>query len=142
MIRDNFIALLDMLQYEGRIVESGVHRAVPQGEKSFINDLLKVVSLALSNTDGTATLKKRYFMNSGRIYQALLYRNLGELYLETDRISDAALTFLAYSADYPESPAAPEFHLTAINIYAEAGFNKQISWQTYLPSILLDKGYS
>ena len=118
----SYIALLDKKAEQGKLEDNGLPADLPRAEKELLDDTLRVVSLSFSYQEGAASIG-RYFATAGRrSYEPLLYRNLGELYLSKDRITDAAEVFLAYVASNPESPLAPEFHTAAIDAYTKGNF--------------------
>lgn len=118
----SYIVLLDRKSEQGLINDNSLPDDLPRAEKELLDDTLRVVSLSFSYQEG-ATSISRYFAKAGRrSYEPLLYRNLGELYLSKDRITDAADVFLAYVASNPESPLAPEFHTAAIDAYTKGNF--------------------
>ncbi len=118
----SYIVLLDRKSEQGKLLDNGVPDDLPRAEKELLDDTLRVVSLSFSYQDGAASIPQ-YFARAGRrSYEPLLYRNLGELYLSKDRITDAADVFLAFVASNPESPLAPEFHTAAIDAYTKGNF--------------------
>jgi TolA-binding protein len=118
----SYIFLLDKKLEQGKLEENGIPDELPRAEKELLDDTLRVVSLSFSYQEDAKSLP-RYFAKLGRRpYEPLLYRNLGELYLGKDRITDAADVFLAYVASNPESPLAPGFHTAAIDAYTKGNF--------------------
>ena len=119
---NSYIVLLDKKLEHGKLQENGIPDELPRAEKELLDDTLRVVSLSFSYQEGAKSIP-RYFAKSGhRAYEPLLYRNLGKLYLDKDRITDAADVFLAYVASNPESPLAPSFHTAAIDAYTKGNF--------------------
>ncbi len=119
---NSYIVLLDKKVEQGKLQPNGLSHNLPRAEKELLDDTLRVVSLSFSYQQGGKSIQD-YFSHAGqRPYEALLYRNLGELYLDKERITDAADVFLTYVASYPESPLAPEFHTAAIDAYTKGNF--------------------
>lgn len=119
---DSYIVLLDKKLEQGKLKANGIPDDLPRAEKELLDDTLRVVSLSFSYQHGAKSIP-RYFARAGhRPYEPMLYRNLGELYLSKDRITDAADVFLAYVASNPESPLAPSFHTAAIDAYTKGNF--------------------
>jgi TolA-binding protein len=119
---NSYIVLLDKKTEAGKLQKNGLSNDLPRAEKELLEDTLRVVSLSFSYQQGAQSISD-YFSKAGqRYYEPLLYRNLGELYLGKDRITDAADVFLAYVASYPETPLAPEFHTAAIDAYKKGNF--------------------
>ena len=68
---------------------------------------------------------------AGRVnphYSYVIYRNLGDLYLEKERYQDAAETYEAFVAQDPYHPKAPLLQVEVIEAYKQGGF----------PSLVLD----
>ena len=121
---ENCIALLDKKQAQGHLVESSISTSTLKSDKDFINDVLRVASLALSYTEGTKTIQRILAGGPGRKYEPLLYRRLGEHYIKTDRIVDAANVYLDYARLHPDTLMAAEFHALAIESYASGDFTE------------------
>ena len=118
----SYIVLLDKKSEQGKLLDNSLPDDLPRAEKELLDDTLRVVSLSFSYQEGAASIPQ-YFAKAGRrSYEPLLYRNLGELYLGKDRITDAADVFLAFVASNSESPLAPEFHTAAIDAYTKGNF--------------------
>ena len=119
---DSFIALLDRRQKQGDILPDALSPDLSRADRELLDDTLRVISLSFSNQQGSASIKQ-YFARAGkRSYEPLLYRQLGELYLAKDRITDAADVYLAYVSSNPMSPLAPKFHTAAIDAYTKGNF--------------------
>lgn len=119
---ESCIALLDRKQDQGKLGGEAVSTALAKTEKAFIDDVLRIVSLSLSYTNGTKTIQQVLAGKENRQYEPLLYRQLGELYLKTERIVDAANVFLDYAKVHPHTLLAAEFHALAIKSYASGNF--------------------
>ncbi len=123
---EDFFSLLDIKQKQGHIHASGISEDITKSELDFISDTLRVVSFALSYKDGTKTIRLLFANRPDRLYQPLLYKNLGELYIKKDRIGDGADVFLSFTSQYPNSPLAPDFHTLAIEAYKTGGFPDKV----------------
>ncbi len=119
---NSYIALLDKKIEQGKLQQNGLPGDLPRAEKELLDDTLRVISLSFSYRQGARSIRDYFSKTGQRVYEPLLYRNLGELYLKKDRITDAADVFLAYVASYPESPLAPGFHTAAIDAYKKGSF--------------------
>jgi len=119
----NYLNLLDRKQAEGKLTVNGLANNISRAEQDFLNDTFRVISLALSYKNGSSTIALLFNTNSHRIYEALLYRQLAELYISKDRALDAANVYLDYSKAHPLNPLAAEFHTLAINAYAQGNFH-------------------
>jgi len=116
---ENCIALLDRKQAQGKLGDTSVTSDLVRTEKVFIDDVLRIISLSLSYTGGTKTIQQILAGKEAKQYEPLIYRQLGELYVKTERTVDAANVFLDYSRQHPHTLMAAEFHMLAINSYAK-----------------------
>ena len=117
-----FFKLLDRKYTQGKMLANGPAPDLTRPEKEFLNDTLRVVSLAFSHQQGRESLAT-YFKDQGaRTYEPLIYRHLGKLYLSKDRIHDAANTYFAFVDRFPNSYLAPQFHQEAIEAYKKGKF--------------------
>lgn len=119
---NSFIKLLDGKQEQGMIAEDRLSPEIPRADQELLADTLRAISLSFANEEGAKSIKA-YFTKAGtRSYEALIYRQLGALYLKQDRITDAAEVYLAFVSSNPESPYAPQLHTDAIDAYTKGGF--------------------
>jgi TolA-binding protein len=119
----SFIGLLDLQQRDHRLGPEGLSPDLARADREFIEDVLRVVSLAFSYSRDKAPIDQ-YFRRSGhRVYEPVLYRQLANHYLEKDRITDAADTLLAYAVAHPDSPYTARFHDEVIAIYQRVGYD-------------------
>jgi TolA-binding protein len=118
----SFIRLLDINLKNGNIREIDFNPQLSRADQELLADLIRVVAIALTYEDDNLYIV-RYFREHGeRAYEPLLYRRLGELYLEQERVFDGAKLFLAYTSEHPYSPHTPWFHQRAIETYQQAGY--------------------
>ncbi len=115
---DAFIALLDRRLATGTAAVAGMGRA----ERELLDDTLRVVSLSVSYQEGAASLDAYFQRRGERAYEDLIYANLGELYLNQERYSDAAAVFHAYVERHPLARPAPVFQARVIAAYERGGF--------------------
>ncbi len=120
---ENFLSILDDKQSQGKLTAGGLTAEVTEAEADFINDTLRVVSLSLSYQEGAASIERLFKNQQGRIYEALLYRHLAQLFLKKQRISDAAEVYLRYAKQHPNKALAAEFHSLAISAYETGNFH-------------------
>jgi len=121
-----FINLLDIKSSQGKLGRVTLSPSISRSEKELLNDTLRVTSLTLTYQEGSQTLT-RYLAASGKKpYEPLLYRALGKLYQQKDRIIDAAETYMAYVTRAPNDPDAPVFHQDAISAYKKGGMAKLV----------------
>lgn len=119
----NYLHLLDRKQAEGKLTPTGLVDNLSRADQDFINDTLRVVSLALSYKQGAKTIEALFSSKANRTYEALLYRQLAELYLKKERASDAADVYLDFGRIYPTRAIAAEFHTLAIEAYKQGNFH-------------------
>lgn len=104
------------------IVESQAVAGVREKRRELVQDVLRVVSLSFAYSDGGASLKQFLNEQGGTRYEELLFADLGELYLEQERYTDAAAAFKAYVDYEPFTLDAPTFQLKSIDALQVGGF--------------------
>lgn len=118
----SFLALLDRKYVQGQLSIDGPSPDISRSNKELLFDIMRVTSLSFSYQQDHISVNN-YFANNGqKPYEAIIYNNLAELYLDKDRIRDAATTYLAFSKKYPTSSLAPKYHSKAIDSYKKGGF--------------------
>ena len=134
---NTYFSLLDIKERENKIDQQGIVDTVSKSEKDFIIDSLRVVSLSLSYLNGYKTIEELFKNPPAKLYEPLIYKELGLLYANKGRYSDAANTFMAFTKTHPQSVLAPDFHSLALQAYIDGKINDKI-----LPSkILYVKNY-
>ena len=119
----SYIRLLDLNLEQGLIEQIDFSPQLSRADRELLDDVVYVVSLNFAY-QGDRKFISRYFAENGkRDYEPLLYRRLGELYLEQQRIVDGSDLFLAYTSEYPYSPFTPYFHQRAIETFEQAGYS-------------------
>ena len=117
-----FIRFLDRKYEQGQLSLDGPAADISRSDKELLNDILRATSLSFSYQQGHISVNNFFIQNGPKAYESIIYNNLAELYLEKDRIRDAAITYLAYSTRYPTSSLAPKYHSKAIDSYKKGGF--------------------
>jgi len=117
-----FISFLDRKYTQGQLSIDGPAKDISRSDKEILADVLRVTSLSFSYQQGHISVNNYFTQNGQKPYESIIYNNLAELYLEKDRIRDAAVTYLAYSKRYPTSSLAPKYHSKAIDSYKKGGF--------------------
>ncbi len=117
-----FIRFLDVKYTQGQLSIDGPSADISRSNKELLDDVLRVTSLSFSYQQGHLSVNNYFIQNGLKPYESIIYNNLAELYLEKDRIRDAAVTYLAYSKRYPTSALAPKYHSKAIDAYKKGGF--------------------
>ncbi len=119
-----FIRLLDENNAEGKLGRIGLANSISRADKELLTDTLRVTSLTLSYQDGAQTLQKFMAKHGSKSYEPLLYRSLGDLYKDKERVIDAADTYMAYVKRFPNDTDAPIFHQDAIIAYEKGNFKE------------------
>jgi tetratricopeptide (TPR) repeat protein len=91
-------------------------------QKNMMEDTFHVMSLAFSYLDGAQSIIDLQKTMGDRVYEHLLYENLGQLYLEKKRFSDSAETYKSFVTHNPLSNFAPEFSIKMIGVYEQGNF--------------------
>lgn len=117
-----FVALLDYKVSIGYDFE----RLKGALDEKRVEDIFRIVSLTFSNLGGADAIKD-YFDNHGkREYEANIYANLGEYYLDKRRYNDAAISYKAFVKLKPFSKVSPYFDMRVNEIYLAGGFPKLV----------------
>ncbi|HEY5604181.1 MAG TPA: tetratricopeptide repeat protein [Gammaproteobacteria bacterium] len=119
---NSFIAVVDrkLRNNVGDIDIEGKH--LSRGDKELLNDVLRVVTLSFNELGGADAITSYLDANGQREYAGLLYKNLGEHYLEQARFRDAASTFHAFVKRYPDDVTAFDFDMRRIQAFTRGGF--------------------
>ena len=102
-----------------------LNQAVEQltgAKKNMLEDTFHVMSLSFSYLEGAQSIIDLQKEMGDRVYEHLLYENLGQLYLEKKRFSDSAETYKSFVEHNPLSDFAPEFSIKMINVYEQGNF--------------------
>jgi len=91
-------------------------------DRDLFEDTLRVISLSFTYLGGAPAVDKFFDDYGARGYEARVYQNLADLYLEKKRIRDAADTYLAFVKRYPSHPLSPKFEQQVIEAYKTGGF--------------------
>lgn len=97
-----------------------------RAEREQLADVFRAVALCFSALGGVAALDQSLAQQERRSFDDRLYRSLGALYVDEERYSDAAETYLALARRSPSSAEAPQLYITVIEIYQRAGFTDRI----------------
>ncbi len=96
------------------------------GDQELVNDTFRVVNLSLGYLDGAQSISDFFNEHGRRHYEDRVYERLGDFYLQTERIQDAATTYLAFSKNNLSHVRAPLFHLKTIEAYKKGGFADEL----------------
>ena len=93
-----------------------------RAERELVEDTFRVLSISFSYMDGAGSIDSFLATRNNPHYSYVIYRNLGDLYLEKERFQDAALTYEAFVAHDPYHAKAPLLQVEAIEAYKQGGF--------------------
>lgn len=96
------------------------------GDQELVNDTFRVINLNLGYLDGPRSISKFFNEHGRRNYEDRVYEQLGDFYLQTERIQDAATTYLAFSKNNISHVRAPLFHLKTIEAFKIGGFSEDL----------------
>jgi cellulose synthase operon protein C len=117
-----FMALLD------HKIKSGYDFDKPKDtlEQQRVEDTYRVISLAFSNLGGSDAVSAHFTKFGKRSYDANIYANLAEYYLDKLRYNDAAAAYKAFVKREPFHKVAPHYDTRVIEIYKRGGFPKLV----------------
>jgi TolA-binding protein len=119
----SFIRLLDINLANDSIREIDFNPALSRADQELLDDVARVIALSFTYQEDNLYISQYFRQNGNRDYEPLLYRKLGEIYLDRERVFDGANLFLAYTREYPYSSHTPFFHQRAIEIYRQSGYS-------------------
>ncbi len=122
----SFSGTLDLLWPKEKSIDD-----LPRTQRELVNDALRVMSLIFSfdpypDAKGARAITAFYAKYGERHYNAELYRQLGQLYLQQKRYRDAADTYRVYADAHPLSPLAPSMYVSVIAAYGEGNFPSEV----------------
>jgi cellulose synthase operon protein C len=117
-----FTALLD------HKIKTGYDFEKPKNllEHQRVEDTYRVISLAFSNLGGPDAVSTHFARFGKRSYEANVYGNLAEYYLDKLRYNDAAAAYKAFVKREPFHKVAPHYDTRVIEIYKRGGFPKLV----------------
>lgn len=93
-----------------------------RGEKELISDTLRVINLNLTYLEGPKTIRTYFDKHGRRVYEHMLYEQLGNFLQRQERVKDAADTYLSFAKSNPSHPRAPLFYMKVMEAYQRGGF--------------------
>ena len=124
-----FFELLDRKIGDAEIDEGEQHlQGLRRSDRELIEDTFRVLSISFSYMEGADSINTFLASRGDPHFSYVIYRNLGELYLEKERYQDAAETYEAFVEHDPYHAKAPLLQVAAIEAYKQGGF----------PSLVLD----
>lgn len=118
-----FFELLDR-KIGGIEIEDGDERlaALSRAERELVEDTFRVLSLNFSYLEGADSIDAYFASREPPAYGHVIYRNLGDLYLDKERYVDAAEAYEAFVRHDPYHPKAPLLQVEVIEAYKRGGF--------------------
>lgn len=117
-----FVALLDHKIRTGYDPEN----AKDPLEQKRVEDTYYVISLAFSNQGGPEAVTSYFNKHGKRSYEADVYGNLGEYYLEKRRYNDAAVSYKSFVRQNPYHKVSPHYDTRVIDIYKKGAFPRLV----------------
>lgn len=118
---DSFTTLLDVLLPAGVSVEQ-----LDGGKKNLAEDTLRVLAYTFAYQEGAASITQAYKTRGERPYQALIYGQLADYYLEKKRYKDSADTYQNFIGQFPNNDLGPNYFVRMIEVYKVGGFPSEI----------------
>lgn len=119
---DSFLPLLERKLTAAAKDNKAADPDFTRGEEEFVNDILRGASLSLAQLNGVQSLADYFAQHGARPYEYRLYETLAQLYLEQQRIEDAANAYRTFVAQHPNHPQAPLFDSRVLTTYEKGGF--------------------
>ncbi|MDH5622215.1 MAG: tetratricopeptide repeat protein, partial [Gammaproteobacteria bacterium] len=118
-----FFELLDR-KVGGIEIGEGEERlqSLSRAERELVEDTFRVLSISFSYMDGAKSIDTFLAGRGNPSYSYVIYRNLGDLYLEKERFQDAAVTYEEFVKQDPYHPKAPLLQVEVIEAYKQGGF--------------------
>jgi TolA-binding protein len=120
---DPFFELLD--RKIGNIeLQEGDHQLeqLSRANQELVEDTFRVLSISFSYMEGPASIDRYFGRRGAPDYSYVIYRNLGNLYLEKERFVDAAEAYEAFVNQDPYHAKAPLLQVEVIEAYKRGGF--------------------
>ncbi|MCH9696087.1 MAG: tetratricopeptide repeat protein [Gammaproteobacteria bacterium] len=96
--------------------------SLKRAERELVEDTFRVLSISFSYIDGANSIDSFLAGRNNPHYSYVIYRNLGDLYLEQQRFQDAAETYEAFVVHDQFHPKAPLLQVEVIEAYKQGGF--------------------
>ncbi len=97
-------------------------QSLKRAERELVEDTFRVLSISFSYMEGAESIDTFLAGRSNLHYDYVIYRNLGDLYLEKERFQDAALSYEAFVKRDPYHAKAPLLQVEVIDAYKKGGF--------------------
>ena len=93
-----------------------------RANRELVEDTFRVLSIGFSYMDGADSIDNYLAQRGYPEYSYVIYRNLGDLYLEKERFVDAAEAYGAFVDQDPHHPKSPLLQVEVIEAYKLGGF--------------------
>lgn len=105
-------------------IEDGGQRlqGLKRAERELVEDTFRVLSISFSYMEGADSISRFLAGRNNPHYDYVIYRNLGDLYLEKERFHDAAISYEAFVELDPYHPKSPLLQDQVIEAYKQGGF--------------------
>ena len=124
---DPFVRVLDLKlvdpEQPGGVADPA---SLPRADRELVQDTFRVLSIGFSYLDGEETLDAFVTSRGSIPYAHMLYSELGDLYVDKQRYTDAADSYRAFVAREPNHERAPLLQMQAIEAYRKGGFAKLV----------------
>jgi TolA-binding protein len=97
-----------------------------RADRELLDDSLRVISLSFSYLSGATSISEYFNGRTKRSYEDLIYARLGEMYLSSERFSDAAKVYAAFVSRHPTHHKAPIFQMKVIKAYEKGSFPSSV----------------
>ena len=93
-----------------------------RANQELVEDTFRVLSISFSYMEGAQSVDSYLERRGQPEYSYVIYRNLGDLYLEKERYVDAAKAYEAFVDQDPHHAKAPLLQIEVIEAYKRGGF--------------------
>lgn len=97
-----------------------------RAERELIEDTLRVLSITFSYMEGPESIDEYFNTRAEPAYSHVIYKNLGDLYIDKERFEDATKAYQAFVARNPVHPRSPLLELDVIEAFKLAGFPSRV----------------
>jgi tetratricopeptide (TPR) repeat protein len=106
-------------------------------------DTFRAISMSFSHIGGVEAVSNYFEKYGRRVYETIIYKDLGDYLLEKRRFGDAGKSYSGFSKNNPLHELAPMFARLAIESFREGGFSKLLisGEEYYLASFGLKSDY-
>ena len=123
---DSLVPFFELLDRKISDIEIGEGeerlQSLKRAERELVEDTFRVLSISFSYMEGATSVDSFLAGRGNPHYSYIIYRNLGDLYLEKERYQDAAVTYEAFVEQDPYHAKAPLLQVEAIEAYKQGGF--------------------